>query len=157
MKDYHFCKRLRFLSMVCLITLSLCGMAMAQEFNGIQTWTGTWTSSKGNGSGPMSATLTQTGAALSGSMTASNLGECEQTITFPVTGSAPDHTAIFAGTGTACGASITAYLTCTASGNTMSGYFFDYVEGTPFDAGTFTATGGQGMTGDFAGTWRSIE
>ena len=152
MKDYQFCKRLFFVSLVCLVTLSLCGTAMAQEFNGIQTWTGTWTSGKnGGGSGPASVTLTQTGPALAGSVTI-NIGGCG-TYTFPVTGSAPDHTAIFAGTGTACSYPVTAYLTCTVSGNTMSGFFFDYVEGIPFDAGTFTATGGQGMTGDFAGTW----
>jgi len=150
MKGY-FCKRILFLLMVCLVTLSLCGTAMAQKFNGIQTWTGTWTSGQ-SGSGPASLTLTQTGQALAGSVTISNIGDCG-TYTFPVTGSAPDYTAIFAGTGAACGYPVTAYLTCTASGNTMSGYFLDYVEGVPFDAGTFTATGGQGMTGDFAGTW----
>jgi hypothetical protein len=152
MKDYHFCKRLFFVSLVCLVTLSLCGPAMAQKFNG--TWTGTWSSSIGGGSGPMSATLTQTGQALSGSMTASSMGDCQQNITFPVTGSVPDIAGWFSTSATVCqGASLIGNFTCTVSGNTLSGYYSGYVNGSPFDAGTFTATGPTEQQGNFSGTW----
>ena len=150
MKDYHFCKRLFFLSMVCLITFSLCGTAMAQKFNG--TWTGTFSSSE-SGSGPISVTLIQTGSALSGSMSITIGGDCPGTYTFPIAGSVPDATAIFSTSGTVCGASVTADFVSTSSGNTMSGFYFDYVNGQPWDAGAFTVNGGTGLTGDFSGNW----
>ena len=152
MKDYHFCKRLRFLSMVCLITLSLCGTAMAQKFNGI--WTGEWLSSHLGGSGTVSVTLIQTGPALNGSVTIYNAGECQANSTFPITaGSAPDATAFFSSSGGACGAPVTLSSHSTVSGNTMSGYYLASASGQPWDIGTFTVNGGTGLTGNFSGAW----
>ena len=139
MKEYRFHKRLRVFSIVCMITLSLCGMAMAQtSLSG--NWQGTWRSHDGS-TNSISASITQTGTALSGYLTVYGVttpcgyGTMSN---FPLTGSVSGSSVTLHSSGTACGSAVTGDFNASVSGNTISGNYYDYADGSLWDWGTIT-------------------
>ena len=129
-------------SLVCIFALfvafGFCGMALANNFTG--TWSGSWNSVYAT-SGALSASVTQAGTSLSGTISIYNT-DCPGTPNFinrPLTGTVSGNSAQFY-----------TYATCPAdgsfnevnytngvlSGNTITGYYYVDSDGDPWDSGT---------------------
>ena len=113
-------------------------------------WSGTWISDYYAGpgdSGAVSSSITQGGATLSGTMTITNIGDCNDTVSnASITDSVVSGcTAEFVISGIACGVPGAVYVyDCTVTNNTMTGsYSTYYYEGGQWwweDDGTFSLT-----------------
>ena len=155
MRSCTFYKLLCFLSISCLLTLGLYSTAIAQtSLTG--NWTGTWQSSYYSESGSVSFQITQSGTALSGTMTITNSGDCHGTYTYPITGSVSGSSVSFSGSGTVCSSSGSASFNASVSGNTMSGTYTTYENGSATDTGTIVLNKSITLTGNWTGTFASL-
>ena len=100
-------------------------------------WSGTWTSYDGytdNGS----ANMTQSGSSVSGTMTVYGT-DCGNYYNVPVTGSDNGSGAYSFSISTSCGSdSVNLQFSGTLSGDTITGTYYNYVNGSQYDHGTFS-------------------
>ena len=135
-------KRIFLLNFLVIMICFQLSPALCANFTG--NWSGTWTSSWDPGSGGVSANVTQ-GTSLTGTLTLTNTGCDAYTSDLTLTGSVSGDVAEFQ-------CATTCYLTYpftyqelkytngTISGNTMTGDYERYQDGSLDDAGTFTLT-----------------
>jgi PKD repeat protein len=147
---------------VCFLTLFLFGVVLADTADFSGNWQGTWTSYGGDGGGA-SASITQSGTNLSGTLTITNT-ECGNFNNLSLSGTVSDNVASFF-----------TYAYCPIDGsnnelqytdgvlyqNNLSGFYVVYSNGSFYDAGTFslnrstniiTASAGPGGTISPSGT-----
>ncbi|MCB2184489.1 MAG: DUF4214 domain-containing protein [Desulfobulbaceae bacterium] len=103
-------------------------------------WSGTWYSTYYNDSGSLTGSLSQSGSTIGGTLNVTNT-DCGSVSNLPVSGSISNNVASFDVSATCDGYYATLeYTQGTVSGNTMSGYYTTYVDGSFYDQGTFYIT-----------------
>jgi hypothetical protein len=127
--------------------------ALCADFTG--NWSGAWMSSYGKGSGGLSGNITQTGTNLTGTMTVTNTG-CGTFSNVPFTGSVSGDVATLQGTVTCSqdgSSTVLEFTNGTILGNSITGLYTTYRNGSPHDSGSFSLTRSSAPLADWTDMW----